>query len=412
MGFKDLNLSDDAIKAIDDLGFEDPTPIQAQGIPIMLEGTDLIGSAQTGTGKTAAFLLPIITKLEKPQHRPRALILEPTRELALQVQESFEKFGKHSPLRGMVIYGGVGYGKQKQILKSGVDIVIGTPGRIIDHIQQKSLDLSRLQYLILDEADRMLDMGFIPSVKKIIGNCPKKRQTALFSATIPKEIEQLSHFAMHSPTNVEIDPDLKTADTIDHWLYPVAESQKSNLTHCLLSQDKVESAIIFCRTRMRADRLANYLKNRGSDVAIIHSAKSQREREKSLSRFRKKSVKFLVATDIAARGLDIPEVSHVVNYDVPQNPEDYVHRIGRTGRASKSGEAYTIFVTEDLLFIQAIEKYIHKKIDRKQLEGFDYKYTALLDRGSEKQMMRRKKNARGVRVSGGYYFGPVRKRKR
>lgn len=412
MGFTHLDLSKEIMQSLEELEFIEPTPIQAQGIPVLMDGKDLIGSAQTGTGKTAAFLLPMISKLDKPQHRPRALVLEPTRELAIQVQESFDKFGKYSPLRGMVIYGGVGYGKQKQQLKDGVDIVIGTPGRIIDHIQQRSLDLSRLQYLILDEADRMLDMGFIPSVKKIIGACPKKRQTALFSATIPREIEQLSHFAMHSPTCVEIDPSTKTADTIDHWLYPVAESQKSNLTHALLNQDKVDSAIIFCRTRMRADRLAQYLKNRGMTLSIIHSNKSQKERENSLKQFREKKVPFLVATDIAARGLDIPEVSHVVNFDVPQNAEDYVHRIGRTGRASKSGEAFTLFVTEDLLYIESIEKYLSKKIERKKLEDFDYKYTALLDRGSEKKMMQRKRAVRGVRVSGGYYYGPVKRRRR
>jgi ATP-dependent RNA helicase RhlE len=412
MGFKDLNLSAELHQAIDELGFTEPTPIQAQSIPVFLDGHDLIGSAQTGTGKTAAFVLPIMTKLGKPRHKPRALILEPTRELALQVQDALEKFGKYTAFRSTVIYGGVGYGKQKDALKTGVDIVVGTPGRIIDHIQQKSLSLSDLEYLILDEADRMLDMGFIPSVRKIINACPKKRQTALFSATISREIEQLSRFALQSPISVEISPQTKTADTIDHFIYPVAESQKSTLAYELLAQDKVESAIIFCRTRIRADKFAHYISNRGLKAAIIHSSKTQKDREKALASFRERKVKFLVATDIAARGLDIPEVSHVMNYDVPQNPEDYVHRIGRTGRASRSGEAFTLFVTEDLLYIEAIEKYLGRKIDRKQLDLFDYKYTALLDRSSEKKMVERRRAVRGVRLSGGYYYGPVKKKRR
>lgn len=412
MGFKDLKLSEEVFRAIDELGFESPTAIQEKSIPVILEGTDIIGSAQTGTGKTAAFVLPIMTMLEKPSRKPRALILEPTRELALQVQDALEKFGKYTSLSTSVIYGGVGYGKQKDALKRGVDIVVGTPGRIIDHIQQKSLDLSRLEFLVLDEADRMLDMGFMPSVKKIIGFCPKKRQTALFSATISREIEQLSRFAMNSPVSIEIDPQTKTADTIDHHLYPVAESQKSGLAYELLAQNRVESAIIFCRTRIRADKFAQYISNRGLKPAVIHSSKTQKEREKALANFRDRKLKFLVATDIAARGLDIPEVSHVLNYDVPQNPEDYVHRIGRTGRASRAGEAFTLFVTEDLLYIEAIEKYLGRKIDRKKLDSFDYKYTALLDRSSEKVMMERRRAVRGVRVSGGYYYGPVKKRKR
>lgn len=412
MGFNDLKLSPEVHKAIEALGFKEPTPIQAKAIPAFLEGNDLIGSAQTGTGKTAAFVLPILTRLDHPRHKPRALILEPTRELALQVEEAINKFGQFCPFKSVVIYGGVGYGKQKDALKTGVDIVVGTPGRIIDHIQQRSLDLSQLEFLVLDEADRMLDMGFMPSVKKIIGFCPKKRQTALFSATISREIELLSRFALQSPLSIEISPQTKTADTIDHSIYPVAESQKSTLAFELLNQAKVESAIVFCRTRIRADKFAQYIQNRGLKPAIIHSGKTQKDRERALANFREKKVQFLVATDIAARGLDIPEVSHVMNFDVPQNPEDYVHRIGRTGRASKSGEAFTLFVTEDLMYIQGIEKYLQKKIDRKQLDGFDYKYTALLDRSSEKTMVERRKNVRGVRVSGGYYYGPVKKRRR
>ena len=401
MSFNSLGLSDTVLKGIRAMGYEDPTPIQLRGIPLILEGRDVIGSAQTGTGKTAAFGLPILTKLDKPGDQPRALILEPTRELASQVETAFRDFSRYSKLRTTVLYGGVKYGKQTDALQTGTDIIVATPGRLLDHLSQRNTTLKHLEYLVLDEADRMLDMGFMPDVKKIIQKCPDKRHTSLFSATIPPIIETLIQWAMKDPETVEIGMRRSVAETISHAVYPVAFDQKDELVLELLGKVDFDSVIVFCRTKVGADKVGRLLKKKNHSVAILHSNRTQAERERSLKGFRDGKYEVLVATDIASRGLDIANVSHVVNYDVPQHPEDYVHRIGRTGRAAASGDAFTIMVAEDRQHMEAIERFIGKKIKREKMDDFDYKYTALFDDGKRGGMPR----FRGGAVGRGYSFG-------
>ena len=401
MSFNSLGLSDTVLKGIQEMGYADPTPIQLQGIPLILDGKDVIGSAQTGTGKTAAFGLPILTRLEKPADHPRALVLEPTRELASQVETAFQDFSKFSKIRTTVLYGGVKYGRQTDALKAGTDIIVATPGRLLDHLSQKNTTLKHLEYLVLDEADRMLDMGFMPDVKKIIQQCPEKRQTALFSATVPPIIETLIQWAMKDPETVEIGMRRSVADTISHAVYPVAFNQKDELVLALLRKVDFDSVIIFCRTKIGADKVGRLLKQENHSVAILHSNRTQSERERSLKGFRDGKFEVLVATDIASRGLDIANVSHVVNYDVPQHPEDYVHRIGRTGRAAATGDAFTIMVAEDRQHMEAVERFIDNKIKREKIEGFEYKYTALFDDGKRTGMPR----FRGGSVGRGYSFG-------
>ncbi len=398
----------DGVKA---MGYLEPTPIQLRAIPLILAGTDVIGSAQTGTGKTAAFALPILSKLGSHQPQPRVLILEPTRELAAQVETAFRDFARFTNLRAAVLYGGVGYGKQMDALRSGVDVIIATPGRLLDHLGRGTCRLDHIQYVVLDEADRMLDMGFLPDVRRIVEKCPRQRHTSLFSATIPPQIETLIQWAMHRPQTIEIGMRRSVADTVKHVIYPVAEDQKSDLLREILERVHYESAIIFCRTKHRADRIATLLKRNNHAVAVLHSNRTQREREEALKGFRTGRFELLVATDIAARGLDIADVSHVINYDVPQHPEDYIHRIGRTGRAENTGDAFTIMVAEDAQHVHAIERFIGKKVERIKLENFNYRYTALFEEGKPGQPKGYPGKVKGVRLSGGYYFGPARRRK-
>jgi ATP-dependent RNA helicase RhlE len=398
----------DGVKA---MGYLEPTPIQLRAIPLILAGTDVIGSAQTGTGKTAAFALPILSKLGTHQPQPRVLILEPTRELAAQVETAFRDFARFTNLRAAVLYGGVGYGKQMDALRNGVDVIIATPGRLLDHLGRGTCRLDQIQYVVLDEADRMLDMGFLPDVRRIVEKCPRQRHTSLFSATIPPQIETLIQWAMHRPQTIEIGMRRSVADTVKHVIYPVAEDQKSDLLREILERVHYESAIIFCRTKHRADRIATLLKRNNHAVAVLHSNRTQREREEALKGFRSGRFELLVATDIAARGLDIADVSHVINYDVPQHPEDYIHRIGRTGRAENTGDAFTIMVAEDSQHVHAIERFIGKKVERIKLENFNYKYTALFEEGKPGQPKGYPGKVKGVRLSGGYYFGPARRRK-
>jgi len=376
--FSRLGLSPALAYGVQEMGYLEPTPVQAQGIPVVLAGGDLIASAQTGTGKTAAFALPIIQRLGE-HGRMRVLILEPTRELALQVEEAFQKFAKFTDLRVTIVYGGVGYGKQIDDLKRGVDILAATPGRLLDLIEQGHCKLDDIQILVLDEVDRMLDMGFLPDVKRIVQRCSSDRQTLFFSATLPPEIEQLAGWALKNPAKVEIGRRRAPAETVSHGFYPVVAAQKFDLLHLLLEQTEFKSVIIFCRTRMGADRIAQRLKTSGHTVGVMHSDRSQRERVEALQGFKNGTFEVLVATDIAARGLDIAGVSHVVNYDVPENPEDYVHRIGRTGRAHASGDAFTLVTEDDVRDARSIERYIGTPIERKKIEGFPYTYSALFD---------------------------------
>jgi ATP-dependent RNA helicase RhlE len=412
MAFSKLGLSQPILDGVKAMGYVEPTPIQLRAIPLIMSGKDVIGSAQTGTGKTAAFALPILSKLESHHPHTRVLILEPTRELAAQVETAVRDFARFTNLTVAVMYGGVGYGKQNDALRTGVDVIVATPGRLLDHIQQGNCKLDQVRYLVLDEADRMLDMGFLPDVRRIVERCPRDRHSSLFSATVPPEIESLIKWAMRSPETIEIGHRRTPAETVKHVIYPVSEDQKADLLRELLERVKYDSVIVFCRTKNRADRIGNLLKKNNHAVATLHSNRTQREREQALKGFREGRFEVLVATDIAARGLDIANVSHVINYDVPQHPEDYVHRIGRTGRAEQSGDAFTIMVAEDGTHVAAIERFISQKIERVKLENFDYRYTALFEEGKPGAQPAHERKARGVRLSGGYYFGPAKRRRR
>jgi ATP-dependent RNA helicase RhlE len=402
----------DGVKA---MGYVDPTPIQLRAIPLVLAGRDLIGSAQTGTGKTAAYGLPILSKLD--HHLPggaRALVLEPTRELASQVETAIRDYARFMKLMVTVVYGGVGYGRQTDELKSGSDIVVATPGRLLDHLERGTLRLDKVQFLVLDEADRMLDMGFLPDVRRIVEQCPRQRHTSLFSATIPPQIETLIQWAMNNPETVEIGMRRSPADTVKHVIYPVSDAQKTDLLIELLKRVKSDSVIIFCRTKYGADRVAHTLKRNNHAVAVLHSNRTQSEREQALRGFREGRFGILVATDIAARGLDIAEVSHVINYDVPQHPEDYIHRIGRTGRAEHTGDAFTIMVAEDAAHVFAIERFIGKQIERVKLENFEYRYTALFEESKARPGAAPggfPGKVRGGRIHGGYHFAPGGRRR-
>jgi len=411
MPFTKFGLSPTVLEGVKAMGYVDPTPIQLRAIPLIMEGRDVIGSAQTGTGKTAAFALPILSKLDQHQPQTRLLVLEPTRELAAQVETAIRDFARFTNLRVAVIFGGVGYGKQNDALRTGVDVLVATPGRLLDHMQQGNCKLDRVQHVVLDEADRMLDMGFLPDVRRILEKCPRQRQTSLFSATIPPAIETLIQWAMQNPETVEIGARRTPAETVKHVIYQVSDSQKTDLLVALLERVNYDSVIIFCRTKHGADRVAQMLKRNNHSVAVLHSNRTQSEREQALLGFREGRFEVLVATDIAARGLDISNVSHVINYDVPHHPEDYIHRIGRTGRAEHSGDAFTLMIAEDANHVFAIERFINQKIARVKLENFDYRYTALFEQDKPGAKSGYTGSARAVRVHGGYHFAPGRRRR-
>ena len=378
MPFSKLGLSPKVLEGVTAAGYTDPTPIQLRGIPLVMSGRDLIGCAQTGTGKTAAFALPILSRLNQ-RGALRALVLEPTRELAAQVETAIHDYGRFSNLRTAVVFGGTGYGRQDQVLRHGVDILVATPGRLLDQMKRGMVRLNQIEILVLDEADRMLDMGFMPDVRRIIERCPRARQSMLFSATIPPEIEQLCKWALRNPETIEIGLRRAAAETVTHALYPVASEQKEALLEELLKRTDFDQVLIFCRTKHGADRVARKLHQQGHAVAVLHSNRTQREREKALSGFRDGRYEVMVATDIASRGIDVEQISHVINFDVPHHPEDYVHRIGRTGRAQMVGDAFTIMTGEDVSEVTAIEHFIGQKIPRVKLENFAYEYTRLLD---------------------------------
>jgi ATP-dependent RNA helicase RhlE len=412
MAFSKLGLSPATLEGVRAAGYITPTPIQLRGIPLILAGRDIIGSAQTGTGKTAAFALPILTKLDRHAPGPRALILEPTRELAAQVETAIRDFARFTNLKVSVVYGGVGYGRQLDDLRAGTDVLAATPGRLLDHLERGTVRLDKVQFLVLDEADRMLDMGFLPDVRRIVERCPRQRHTSLFSATIPPQIETLIQWAMRNPETIEIGARRTPAETVKHVIYPVSDSQKSDLLLELLKRVNFNSVLIFCRTKHGADRVVGLLKRNNHAVAVLHSNRTQKEREQALRGFRDGRFEVLVATDIAARGLDIADVSHVINYDVPQHPEDYIHRIGRTGRAEAHGDAFTIMTAEDGSHVFAIERFISQKIPRVKLENFDYKYTMLFEEGKPGQPKAGYAGkARGVRIHGGYHFAPGGRRR-
>jgi ATP-dependent RNA helicase RhlE len=407
MSFQNLGLSEDVIHGVQSMGYLDPTPIQLQAFPIVLGGKDLIGASQTGTGKTAAFMLPLLSRL-KEHGKLRVLILEPTRELAAQVDAASRDYSRFSNLRTTVIFGGVGYGSQLTQLKQGIDVLVATPGRLLDHLEQGNVKLDTIEHLVLDEADRMLDMGFMPDVRRIIEQCPKERQTLLFSATMPPEIAKLTEWALRDPEKIEIGERRSPAETVTHALYPVAATQKFDLLLEILKQTDFHSVLIFVRTKHAADRIAQRLETSRHTVAVMHSNRSQGERTEALEGFRSGKYEVMVATDIASRGIDVANVSHVINYDVPQHPEDYVHRIGRTGRAQAEGDAFTLMTAEEGPDVAAIERFIGQEIPRKKIDGFKYVYSLALD-DKKKHIVGKAGNIRGGRAGKGYSFG-VRRR--
>jgi ATP-dependent RNA helicase RhlE len=399
MSFQELGLLESVVHGVQSLGFVEPTPVQERCIPLILQGKDVIGSAQTGTGKTAAFALPVLTRLGK-RGAARCLVLEPTRELAIQVETAFQYYTRFNEIEIGVFYGGVGYDRQKKLLDLGIDVIVATPGRLLDLYQQGLLKLDSIEILILDEVDRMVDMGFLPDVRRIVQLCPTQRQTLLFSATIPPEIENLCSWVLKEPTLVEIGERSSVAETVTHAFYPIASAQKFDLLVALLEETHYESVIVFTRTKQAADQIANRLKQLDHSVAVLHSDRSQKERIAALEGFKSGRFEVLVATDIAARGLDIAGVTHVINYDIPLHPEDYVHRIGRTGRAEQVGDAFTLVIAEELKAMVDIERFIGQKIRRLKLKNFPYLYTALFEEGKGPV-----RPVKGFRTSRGYSFG-------
>ncbi len=401
-----LNLPEPILRALDDAGYQTPTEIQAQAIPPALEGRDLIGRAQTGTGKTAAFAIPILVRLSKPTaravppdasqsedrskaharppHHPhrkghdtstravRSLILTPTRELALQIEESFKAYGKYVDVRALAVYGGVRIDRQLKKLRAGVDVVVATPGRLLDHLGRHTVDLRHVEVFVLDEVDRMFDMGFIQDVRKIIAKIPEQRQTLLFSATISSEVRRLAERVQKDAVLIEVGAQETPIDTITQYVFPVPRDRKLDLLRAVLENEHWDMVLVFCGTKDNAEFVTRRLAHHGVDAAELHSNLSQSERKQALDGFKNGEHRVLIATDIAARGLDIEGISHVVNYDVPRNAEDYIHRIGRTGRAEALGDAVTLVAFDEEEFMDRIEKHIGSKIERRRYKDFDH----------------------------------------
>jgi ATP-dependent RNA helicase RhlE len=374
MSFSSLGLDPKLLQSITDVGYTTPTPIQTAAIPPILSGSDLIGIAQTGTGKTAAFALPILDALSKtpPTRAPRALIVAPTRELAVQIEENVRALGRHLRVRCATIYGGVSEMAQIHALNRGVDVVVATPGRLIDLMGGGHVSLASIRILVLDEADRMLDMGFLPQIRRIVSSVPRQRQTLLFSATLSSDIEKVTAEFQRSPVTVEIGRRATAAETVTQFLYPVPKSRKIDLLIHLLRDQSLDTVLIFSRTKHGADKIARKLKAADISAATIHSNRSQSQRLQALGAFRNGHCRVLVATDIAARGIDVEGISHVVNFDFPMHAEDYVHRIGRTGRADAAGDAISFVTPDDEPYVRALEKLTRKTVPRRRIESFDY----------------------------------------
>jgi len=370
--FEQLGLSEELMKAVRDAGYTTPTPIQAQAIPLVLKGRDVMGLAQTGTGKTAAFTLPIVDRLLGGPQRTRALVLTPTRELCVQVEESVKKYAMHAPISVVSVYGGVPLDPQEKKLRAGVDIVVATPGRLIDHLERQNVVFDDLEVLVLNEADRMLDMGFAPQINRIVADVPSYRQTLLFSATMPPEVEALARKYLRKPVVVQVGRRSSAASTVTHAVYPVPRDRKSELLAQLLRAEKLDSVLVFTRTKHGADRVVRHLEREQIEATAMHADKTQPQRTRALEDFKSGKVRVLVATDIAQRGLDISGITHVVNYDVPQQAEDYVHRIGRTGRAAKEGDAFTFMAPDEIAMVRQIERVIGQPIPRISVPGFDF----------------------------------------
>jgi len=376
MSFKDLGLLNELLRAVEEEGYSEPTPIQAQAIPLILAGHDVMAGAQTGTGKTAGFTLPLLHHLsasssQVKRQSPRALILTPTRELAAQIGENVKTYGKYLPLKSTVIFGGASMNVQTQHIRSGVDIVIATPGRLLDHVSQRTIDLSHIEMLVLDEADRMLDMGFIHDIRKLLSLLPQDRQNLLFSATFSDEIKRLAAGFLNAPQTIEVTPHNTPAELVSHLVYPVDNKRKRELLTFLISSNNWQQVLVFTRTKHGANRLSDYLHSHKITSAAIHGNKTQAARTKALADFHQGAVRVLVATDIAARGIDIEQLPHVVNFELPHVPEDYIHRIGRTGRAGKEGAAISLVCIDENQLLHGIERLLKRKIQKMIVAGYE-----------------------------------------
>ncbi|HEY9449565.1 MAG TPA: DEAD/DEAH box helicase, partial [Gemmatimonadaceae bacterium] len=373
MSFTALALHPTLLKGLKELGFARPTPIQNDAIPPALEGRDLLACAMTGSGKTAAFLLPILNRLiERPRGATRALVLTPTRELAAQILEHLNELAVHTPITGAAVFGGVGMGPQEHAFRSGVDVIIATPGRLLDHMKAPYASFNSLEHLVLDEADRMLDMGFLPEIRKILRRLPERRQTLFFSATMPAPIVALTREMLHQPAMIQVDRASKPAVGITQAVYPIQQELKAALFLTLLRRGEIKQALVFTRTKHRANRLTEFLSKNGVKAERIHGNRSQAQRTAALAGFKSGEFPVLVATDIAARGIDVEELGHVVNFDVPTAPEDYIHRVGRTGRAEATGDAFTFAAPEEQDELRAIERAVGKRLPRVTVPEFDY----------------------------------------
>jgi len=372
MSFETFNLHPSVMAGVRALGYSIPTPIQSQVIPLIMQGRDVIGLAQTGTGKTAAFLLPILERLRSgPRGRVRALIISPTRELAEQTCEAANNLGSRTGLQSIAVYGGVSMERQIFELRSGAEIVAACPGRLLDHLWKGTINLSELEVLVIDEADRMFDMGFLPDVRSVLRCILHKHQTLLFSATMPADIRRLAHEILHDPVTAQVDPELP-AETVSHALYPVQQHLKTDLLKEILNRTRMESVLVFTRTKHRAERVAQQLMRAGHRATSLQGDLPQNRRQAALEAFRNGRIKVLVATDIAARGIDVLSISHVINYDMPASTDDYIHRIGRTGRVNKNGDALTFVTGADADKIIALERLLHAPLERLTLQGFNY----------------------------------------
>ncbi|MEO7118813.1 MAG: DEAD/DEAH box helicase [Candidatus Limnocylindrales bacterium] len=379
MSFQGLGLGPDLLKAVAEEGYEDPTPVQSLAIPLVLSGTDLLARAQTGTGKTAAFALPILellkskanTSFSPARHPVRALIVTPTRELAVQIHDSFRDYGRHVPLRKSVVYGGVPMGPQEKALRDGVEILVATPGRLLDHANSRSVDLRQVEILVLDEADRMLDMGFIDDIRKIIGLLPPKRQNLLFSATFSADIRRLAGTILTDPKTVDVEPAVTSAEMVEQVVYLVDDTKRRELLAHLVKSRDLKQVLVFTRTKLMAGRLASWLDRNGIEAMAIHGDRSQPERERALAAFRAGEVRILVATDVAARGLDIEALPQVINFELPMHAQDYIHRIGRTGRAGAPGRAISLVSLQDEEDLKAINRLLKRDLPVRVVRGFE-----------------------------------------
>jgi ATP-dependent RNA helicase RhlE len=372
MSFKQLGLAPELVRAVTELGYTEPTPIQQMAIPLALEGKDVLGRAQTGTGKTAAFMLPILQRLDPQKEGVRALVLCPTRELAMQVAGSGREYAKYSEFFLGVVYGGVPLSSERRGLRAGYDVLVATPGRLIDHLERGNVSLAEVEVLVLDEADRMLDMGFRPQINQILRHLPKSRQTLFFSATLPNAVKSLAYDSLRDPVSVEAAPHATTAEGVEQWIYPVNRNKKGELLLELLGRKGMDSVIVFTRTKIGADKVHSRLKAAGVEVAVMHGDREMKERVRALDAFRDGKVRVLVATDVAQRGLDVEGISHVINYDTPQDPDSYVHRVGRTARAGLTGEAITFMSPAEIGDVRSIEILVGRDLPRVELPGYSW----------------------------------------